>query len=129
MSGKSTAVASGRELQDKVKDIGTSLNLIVDCEVYVGRRLWGVKRRIDVVFKDSKSHISLGVECKYQAVRGTAEEKIAATLEDIKVWPIRGLVVFDGEGFSPNMRSFLLSTGMAVELIDLKEWLKLYFGL
>jgi hypothetical protein len=38
-------------------------------------------------------------------------------------------VVFSGEGFSPNMVAFLLSTGKAVELADLRAWLSLYFGL
>jgi hypothetical protein len=38
-------------------------------------------------------------------------------------------VVFAGEGFSPNMRSYLFSTGKAVELEDLSPWLQLYFGI
>jgi len=42
---------------------------------------------------------------------------------------LAGLVVFAGEGFSPNMRSYLFSTGKAVELEDLSPWLQLYFGI
>ena len=38
-------------------------------------------------------------------------------------------MVFAGAGFSANMRSYLLSTGRAVELTDLRPWLQLYFGL
>ena len=55
--------------------------------------------------------------------------KIAGTIEDIRAWPIRGIVVFAGEGFSPNMRAYLVSTGVAVELEDMQKWLELYFGL
>ena len=44
-------------------------------------------------------------------------------------WPIAGLVVFAVKGISPNMRSYLLSTGEAVEFEDLEAWLKLFFGL
>ena len=75
------------------------------------------------------TRVSLGIECKYQGGKGSAEEKIPATLEDIKAWPIKGIVVYSGDGFSENMRSYLISTGMAVEMDDLTKWLELYFGL
>ena len=129
MPGKSNAVTSGRELRDKVQAIALSLGLKVELEVSVGRRIWGARRHIDVVLKHPDTRVSLGVECKYQGVPGTAEEKIPATLEDIRAWPIRGIVVYDGEGFSENMQAFLLSTGMAVSVADLQTWLELYFGL
>lgn len=129
MAGKAAAVESGTQLQDQVVALGERLGLEAEKEVVVGRRIWGARRRIDVVLRDRETRRSLGIECKYQGTKGTAEEKIAGTIEDIKAWPIRGLVVFDGEGFSPNMRAFLLSTGMAVELCDAEKWLELYFGL
>ena len=72
---------------------------------------------------------SLGIECKWQKSRGTAEEKIPATIEDIDAWPIQGIVCFAGPGFTPNMRSFLLASGKAMELEDLEMWLRLYFAL
>ena len=34
-----------------------------------------------------------------------------------------------GEGFTQNMRLFLISTGKAVEFHELKPWLCLFFGL
>jgi hypothetical protein len=127
--GKSQAVASGRELQDCVVTLGRDLGLSVSTEVIVGRRIWGAKRRIDVVLKHPDTRVSLGVECKFQGGPGSAEEKIPATIEDIDAWPIRGIVVYSGAGFSTNMESYLLSTGRAVELNDLRAWLELYFGL
>ncbi|MBI5095016.1 MAG: hypothetical protein HZB26_21605 [Candidatus Hydrogenedentes bacterium] len=129
MPGRSTAVTSGTELRDDVAALGRKLGLVVEIEVAVGRRIWGAKRRIDVVMKHPETRVSLGVECKYQGGSGSAEEKIPATLEDIKAWPIRGIVVYSGAGFSPNMQSYLLSTGMAVEFPDVEKWLELYFGL
>ena len=72
---------------------------------------------------------SLGLECKYQGVGGTAEEKIPAIIQDIAAWPIPGLVVFAGGGFSDNMQSYLHSTGKAVAFDDLESWLRLFFGL
>ena len=91
-------------------------------------RVWGAERRIDIVFT-GKDNRRLGIECKFQATSGSAEEKIPATIQDIKAWPIPGIVVFDGDGFSDNMRAYLTSTGMAVELDDLESWLGLFFGL
>jgi hypothetical protein len=129
VSGKANAVASGLTLQQAVADLGRELGLSVETEVCVGRRIWGARRRIDVVLKHPDTRVSLGIECKFQGGRGSAEEKIPATLEDIRVWPIRGLVVYSGAGFTTNMQSYLLSTGMAVELEDLHTWLKLFFGL
>ncbi len=129
MPGRSTAVASGHQLRDKVAALGRELGLSVETEVEVGRRIWGTKRRIDVVLKHPDTRVSLGIECKYQGGPGTAEQKVPATIEDIRAWPIRGIVVYAGQGFTETMKSYLLSTGMAVELNDLKKWLELYFGL
>lgn len=129
MPGKSVAVESGNDLRDRVADIGRELGLDVAVEVSVGRRVWGARRNIDVVLKHAETRVSLGVECKFQGTGGSAEEKIPATIQDIRAWPIRGIVVYSGAGFSQNMESYLLSTGMAVELHDLRKWLELYFGL
>lgn len=129
MAGKAKAVKSGTELRDQVAEIGKGLGLDVEIEVTVGRRIWGAKRRIDIVFRHPETRKSLGIECKYQGTQGTAEEKIAGTIDDIHAWPIRGVVVFSGKGFSANMQAYLLSTGVAVELPDIKKWLELYFGI
>jgi hypothetical protein len=129
MPGRATAVQSGDELVRAVAKLAASLGLQVRTQVRVGRRIWGAVRRIDVVLTYPETRRTLGVECKFQREQGTAEEKIPSTIQDIAAWPIRGLVVFDGEGFTPNMRSFLIASGKAVEFDDLREWLVLYFGL
>lgn len=129
MAGRAKAVKSGDELVKEVVALAQSLGLQVRTQVRVARRIWGAVRRIDVVLTHSETRRTLGLECKFQSVQGTAEEKIPSTIQDIAAWPIPGLVVFDGEGFTPNMRSFLIASGKAVEFNELREWLTLYFGL
>jgi hypothetical protein len=129
MPGKGKAVASGDQLARAVSDLGRDLGLDVKQQVQVARRIWGAVRRIDVVLIDPQTRKTLGIECKYQGGGGSAEEKIPSTIQDIQAWPIPGIVVFSGDGFTQNMKSFLISTGKAVQLTDLKSWLCLFFGL
>ena len=128
MAGKGKAVHSGNDLRDEVVRVARELDLHVRTEVRVARRLWGAVRLIDVIVSDRASRRSLGIECKFQGSSGSAEEKIPATVQDITAWPIPGIVVFEGDGFSKNMRAFLYSTGKAVELRDLRDWLVLFFA-
>ena len=129
MPGRSTAVSNGTDLKNRVVTLASNLGLEVRTEVRVARRIWGAERCIDVVLTRRETGRVLGIECKYQGARGTAEEKIPAIIQDIAAWPIPGLVVFAGEGFSQNIRSFLYSTGKAVAFPELESWLRLFFGL
>ena len=109
--------------------LAQDLHLAVDKEVEVGRRLWGSKRRIDLILTEPESGQRLGIECKFQKSPGTAQEKIPAVIADIESWPIDGIVAYDGPGFTANMRAYLDSTGKAIEFPHLESWLRLYFGL
>ena len=112
-----------------VAGLAATLGLDSKQQVRVARRIWGAVRHIDVVITHPQTRKTLGVECKFQAVPGTAEEKIPSVINDIAAWPIPGLVVFAGDGFTENMKLFLISTGKAVEFADLRPWLCLFFGL
>jgi hypothetical protein len=129
MPGRAAAVRSGQEIETVVAEIARNLNLEVFRQVKVGRRIWGAERKIDVVLRHPTTRQTIGIECKFQGGGGSAEEKIPATVQDIEAWPIPGIIVFAGKGFSSNMRSFLYSTGKAVDLDDVEQWLKLFFGL
>ena len=129
MAGGRAAISSGTDLERAVASLAERLGLRVGNQVKVGRRLWGAERRIDLVLRHTDAGRSLGIECKYQGVGGSAEEKIPATIQDIAAWPIPGIVVFAGQGFSDNMRAYLHSTGKAVAYEDLHGWLTLFFGL
>ncbi len=129
MPGKALAVSNGDELVKAVAELATALGLESKQQVRVARRIWGAIRHIDVVLTHPQTRKTLGIECKFQGVTGTAEEKIPSVIQDIAAWPIPGLVVFAGAGFTENMKLFLISTGKAVEVSELKPWLCLFFGL
>ena len=129
MPGKALAVSNGDDLVKAVVQLARDLGLDSKQQVRVARRIWGAVRRIDVVLTHPQTRKTLGIECKFQAVMGTAEEKIPSIINDIAAWPIPGLVVFAGEGFTENMKLFLVSTGKAVEFVDLRPWMCLFFGL
>lgn len=129
MPGRSRSTSTGTRFREQVAELAETLDLVVDREVEVGRRLWGSKRRIDLILTEPNGGQRLGIECKFQQTPGTAQEKIPAIIEDIGSWPIDGIVVYDGPGFSANMRTYLDSTGKAIALADLEVWLRLYFGL
>lgn len=129
MAGRKVAVVNGNDLVVAVATLAEALGLHIDKQFKVGRRIWGAERRIDIIITSPQTTQRLGVECKFQGVQGSAEEKIPATISDIAAWPIDGIVVFSGEGFSPNMRSFLIASGKAIDLEDLEPYLRLYFRL
>ena len=129
MAGRAVAVASGDVLCKEVVVLAESLGLTAREQYRCGRRIWGAARMIDVVLTDPKSRRRLGVECKFQGSPGSAEEKIPAIIQDIAAWPIPGLVVFSGPGFSTNIKSFLVASGRAVDFDDLDPWLRLFFSL
>ena len=129
MPGRAAAVASGDALCKEVVALGESLGLTAREQYKCGRRIWGAERFIDVVLTHPETGRRLGLECKYQGTQGSAEEKVPAIIQDIAAWPIPGLVVFSGPGFSTNIKSFLVASGRAVDLDDLESWLRLFFGL
>ena len=81
---------SGKQLEQACANVARDLGLVVQQQVKVGRRIWGPQRQIDLVVTDQTTRRSLGIECKYQKVKGTTEEKIPATISDIEAWPTTG---------------------------------------
>ena len=129
MAAAKVAIKDGNDLVKKIVELGEKLGLETKEEYNVAKRIWGANRNIDVILLEPKTRKVLGIECKYQKTSGTIEEKLPATIEDIKAWPINGIVVYGGEGITENMKSYLVSTGKALEFDELESWLKLYFGL
>jgi hypothetical protein len=126
---KKSELVKAKDLETACAEIASSLGLTVRHQVKVGRRVYGPIRHIDVVVTDPTTRKSLGIECKLQVSKGTAEEKIPSTFEDIAAWPIPGIVCFTGSGFSAHIVAYMYASGKAVEIDDLEDWLRLYFVL
>lgn len=124
-----TLPRSHQDLCNFIVDLATALQLNVRENYRLGRRIWGATRSIDIIISNPKNTQSLGIECKYQYHRGSIQDKILATLQDIDTWPINGLLIWYGPGFSQHFKAYLDSTGHALNLIDLPPWLHLYFNL
>lgn len=122
-------IETGQQLERAVAELGRALGLEVKTQVKLGRRVWGRERHIDVVLRRPEIGLRLGIECKYQGVAGTAEEKITATIEDIEAWPFRGLVVMHGNGFSRDFPAYARGKGKAIGFDELADWLAAYFDL
>ncbi len=129
MTAKKADIKNCNELIAAIVELAKGLGLETKEEYNVAKRIWGANRSIDIILRDPKTSKVLGIECKFQKTPGTIEEKLPATIEDIKAWPMNGIVVYAGEGITVNMKSYLVSTGKALEFEELDSWLKLYFGL
>jgi hypothetical protein len=92
MPGRATAVSNGDELVRRVAELARGLGLEVHEQFEVARRIWGARRKIDLVLIYPGSRKTLGVECKFQGGGGSAEEKIPATIQDLAV---TGLTLLD----------------------------------
>ena len=58
--------------------------LIVYTEVSLGKTIIGKNRKLDILVLRKTDQRSLALECKYQRVSGTADEKIPYALQDLE---------------------------------------------
>lgn len=77
--------------------------LSVYTEVSFGRTIIGKERRVDVLVLRERDQKAFAVECKYQKVSGTADEKIPYALLDLEALWIPGCLVYAGSGWSTGV--------------------------
>lgn len=119
---------SHNDLIREVAETAEAMQLLAQRKVPAGKTIWGSDRTIDVVVSDLDSGERLGILCRYQGTSGTTYEKIPARIDDIRAWPIRGIVVIDGDQFPSDFRAFLRGTGLVIETDELEVWLRMFFG-
>jgi len=128
-----TAVMNEKEMMKDIGERAKNWGLLVSFGVPTGGgNVWGTDQEIDVLLTlvgpEDGVRQRLGVECIYQEGGGTADQKFYAKLEDIRRWPVRGVIVYAGPGWRDSFQSVMRYHG-AVRLEDFHQWMKLYFGL
>lgn len=95
---------TGNDYRDTVASyihrIYGGFGLVVYTEITLGKTIIGKDRKIDVFVVHSKDQQALAIECKFQDVQGTTDEKIPYALEDLEALWVPGCLVYAGEGFS-----------------------------
>ena len=84
-----------------------SRNVRVYREVSVGKSILGKNRRIDVFCVCPEQNEAFAIECKYQEVAGTVDEKIPYAIEDLRALPMAGCIAYAGSGFSEGVLHML----------------------
>ncbi|GAA6748309.1 hypothetical protein FJNA_17380 [Thermus sp. FJN-A] len=91
-------------------------------------------RKVDVAVlvlsEEGKFQPYLFLECKWQASRGTAEDKIFRAAEEARrdrLLGVHSVVVLGGKGFGSKMRRWALTEGFVHEAF-LEVWLREFFG-
>ena len=79
----------------------------------LGKSIIGKNRKIDILAVEPTSAKAIGIECKYQASPGTADEKIPYTLADLEAMHLPAFVAYSGGGFSIGIRHMLESHKLA----------------
>lgn len=88
--------------------------LLVYTEVSLGKTIIGKNRKIDLLLLRPSDQQALAIECKYQSVSGTADEKIPYALQDLEAMWIPGCLCYGGTGWSSGVLHTLEGSRLAV---------------
>src|ERR1700749_2007028 len=81
--------------------------LVVYREINLGKTIIAKDRQIDVFVMRPVDQKAIAIECKYQDVQGTADEKIPYALDDLAALWVPGCLVYAGRGWSKGVRNQL----------------------
>jgi hypothetical protein len=82
-------------------------------QIVLGKTIIGKDRHLDVLLVHKASARAFALECKYQSVAGTADEKIPYALDDLRAMRTPGCLVYAGSGFSPGILHLLRASDLA----------------
>lgn len=82
-------------------------------EVNLGTSIIGKQRRVDLFILHPAERKAFSLECKYQDVSGTADEKIPYTLQDLAALRMPSACVYAGIGFSEGVLHLLQASELA----------------
>ncbi len=82
-------------------------------QVILGKSIIGKDRHVDVLVVEEATNLGFAIECKYQAVPGTADEKIPYSLADLRGMRTPGCLVYAGDGFSAGILHMLRASDVS----------------
>ena len=83
---------------------------IYTTQLVVGKDIYGKDRKIDsIIYHPTLWPECLVIQCKWQASRGSVEEKYPFEVLSISMNEFDTIVVMDGGGYSPGARQWLLN--------------------
>lgn len=120
-----TLALSGKQYADNiaryiVRNYG-SRGLCVYREVDFGKSIIGKNRRVDIFIYREGTPDAMAIECKYQNVAGTADEKLPYALSDLQAMHVPVCLTYAGDGFSPGVRQMLAASPIAAYCLPSAE--------
>jgi len=110
-------------------------------EIRIGKTIIGKNRCIDIFCVADDSQRAFAIECKFQDVQGTVDEKIPYALDDLVALPVAGCIAYAGQGFSQGVQHMLAASRHAAyclpvagqaesspETRELEHMLAVHFG-
>lgn len=91
----------------------TSAGILVYTEVSLGKTIIGKDRRVDVFIHHKTERVALAIECKFQDVQGTTDEKIPYALRDLEATRVPGCLAYAGNGWSHGILHTLEASPLA----------------
>ena len=91
--------------------------IVVYTEISLGKTIIGKDRKIDVFIVRSSDQKAIALECKYQEVQGSTDEKIPYALEDLQALWVPGCLVYAGEGWSRGILHTLEASRLAARCL------------
>jgi hypothetical protein len=88
--------------------------LTVYTEVSFGKTIIGKNRKVDILVVRSSDQRALAIECKWQGVGGTTDEKIWYALKDLREMWVPGCLAYAGDGWAPGVQHTLEGSRGAV---------------
>ena len=88
-------------------------------EIRIGKTIIGKNRCIDIFCVADDSQKAFAIECKFQDVQGTVDEKIPYALDDLVALPIAGCIAYAGQGFSDGVQHMLAASRHAAYCLPL----------
>lgn len=77
---------------------------------HVGKNIYGKDREVDIIIYHPKLYPNcLVIECKWQAVAGSVEEKYPFLVLSIQQNEYDSIIILDGNGYSKGAKQWLLN--------------------